>query len=165
MSSTIGLPPEADLAALGFTVHRYEADSLALQREPFRMSWIATQLVTFVFVIRRQVTSWEEMAADFAAMKSFAKQHKKTFLPMGFQCGYALLPIYVGAGFSDELRETVRSTFKKRWCMMHLPSLLDLATGECTSLAANHIWGVIYRTYVADTITSVSDVVVKHAAS
>lgn len=165
MSHAVVLPPEPELAALGFNVSRFEEDSLVLQREPFRLSWMLTQLVTFVFLIPKQVTSWEEMIADFEKLKKFAKRHKKTFLPMGLQCGYALLPIYIGTGFSDQLKETVRTKYTKRWCMFHLPSLLDIPTGECTTLAPNYIWGALYRGYIHETVTSVAEVVTKNAVS
>ena len=161
MSPGIALPPESEFAGLGFDVSRFESDSLVLHREPFRLSWMLTQLVTFVFVIPKQVESWEETSADYEKLTTYARQNKKTFLPKGFQCGYALLPIYVGAGFSDQLKQTVRTKYTKRWCMFHLPSLLDISTGECTTLAPNYIWGAIYRGYIHRTVTSVAEVVVK----
>jgi len=163
MVQAIQLPPEGDLAALGFTVHRYGEGGLALQREPFRVQWFLTQLVTFVFLIPRQVTSWGEMMADYDDLAAFAAQRKKTLLPRGFQCGLALLPIYVGHGFSDELKETVRTQSKKRWCMFHTPSLLDLAIGDCTALAPKYIWGAVYRGYINETVQSVSKVALRSA--
>ncbi len=164
MAHEIALPPESDFAALGFEVLRFGDASLALRREPFRASWVFTQLVTFVFVIRKQVTSWDELAADYDGQLAFAARNKKTFLPRGLQCGYALLPVYVGTGFPVELEEAVRTRFEKRWCVMHVPSLLDVATGKCSTLSSKHIWGAIYRGYVQDTIKSVAELVSRTAA-
>jgi hypothetical protein len=164
MTAEFSLPPQADFAALGFDVLPFGDGGLALRREPFRVSWIFTQLVTFVFLIPRQVESWDEMMADYDELRAFGSRHKKTWLGRGFQCGYALLPIYVGSDFALELHQVVQTKAKKRWSMFHVPSLLDLGSATCGTLASDQFWGVIYRSYIKESIVSVADVVLRSHA-
>lgn len=145
----------ATFEARGWRVHTWARDGredLVLQREPFRLRWFATQLVTFVYVARRAPGSWDEVQRDYAPFRKFAGDHKRTILPLGIQCGYALLPVYVADAFPDALCADVRSRFVKRWCVMHVPSLLESGTGRLHTLDTGSIWGALYRGYVRDTI-------------
>jgi len=162
MSNSIGRPANSDFFSLGFDVQHWRhggADVLVLQKEPFRLQWIATQLVTFVFLIPRTVQNYDEIVDDYRSLRGFAGDHKRTWLPFGFQCGYALLPIYLGAGFNDSLKVSVRTTFKKRWCVFHAPSLFDLESRELTTLEAKSFWGCIYRSFISATVTEVVRVI------
>lgn len=127
-----------------------------LHREPFRLSWFATQLVTFAFVIHRRPENIESIDADYDAIRHFASRHKRTWLPLAFQCGYALLPIYIGESFDDSLIHEVENRFKKRWCVFHVPSLLDSRTGAVHTLDHKSLWGCIYRDYVHKTVAQVA---------
>jgi len=96
--------PEADkFEAAGWIVHRWQypndTEVMVLQREPFRVSWIATQLVTYVYLIPRGVAAYSEIIDDYASLREFAGENKRTFLPFWLQCGYAVLPIYIHASF------------------------------------------------------------------
>lgn len=128
----------------------------ALHREPFRLRWVATQLVTFVFVIDHQPIDMASIDEDYASMRQFASQHKKTWLPVGFQCGYALLPIYVGHAFAEPLIHEIQNRFRKRWCVFHVPSLLDADTGEVHTLTQGSYWGTVYRPFIHNTVDQVS---------
>jgi hypothetical protein len=75
-------------------------------------------------------------------------------LPFGFQCGYALLPIYIAQAF-QALIESTRFTYKKRWCMFHTPSLLNMSTGRVVTLDRPYFWGCLYRDYIRTTIHEV----------
>ena len=130
-----------------------------LHREPFRLTWVATQLVTYVFIINRRPENYESIDADYEAMRAFASQHKRTWLPFAFQCGYALLPIYVGESFNDLLVRHVENRFKKRWCVFHVPSLLDSSTGHVHTLHRKSFWGCIYRDYIRTTVIQVASAV------
>jgi hypothetical protein len=130
-----------------------------LHREPFRLKWLATKLVTFVFVINRTPSDIASIDADYAAMRIFASQHKRTWIPFTIQCGYALLPIYVGKSFSNTLIHEIHSRFKKRWCVFHLPSLLDSDNGTVHTLQHNSFWGCVYRDYIHATVYQVADAV------
>lgn len=164
MSDGIRQTPDLGFLGLGYEVQHWrhrDADVLVLQKEPFRIQWLATQLVTFVFLIPRTVQSYDEIIDDYRSLRGYAGDHKRSWLPMGIQCGYALLPIYMGAGFSDSLKVSIRSTFKKRWCVFHVPSVFDLESRELTTLAANSVWGCIYRPFVTETIAAVAAVLGK----
>jgi len=159
MSSGIRRIPDSDYPRLGYDVQHWrhgDADVLVLQKEPFRLQWIATQLVTFVFLIPRTVQNYDEIVDDYRSLREYAGDHKRTWLPFGFQCGYALLPIYLGTRFNESLRESIRSTFKKRWCVFHAPSLFDLESHELTTLAAKSFWVCIYRPYIRETVKEVA---------
>ena len=140
----------------GYQVHHWaglgENDVVVLHKEPLRLSWLATQLVTFVFLIRRPVDSFSQMLDDYSALRNFAGEHKRTFLPFGIQCGYALLPIYMAQTFPEALIENTRSTHKKRWCVFHVPSLLNTTTGQVITLERRFFWGCIYRDYIGATV-------------
>ena len=127
-----------------------------LQREPFRLRWIATKLVTFAFVIHRSPEDIESIDTDYEAMRWFASRNKRTWLPLGVQCGYALLPIYIGESFDDSLIHEVESRFKKRWCVFHVPSLLDSSSGTLHTLRNKSFWGCIYRGYIRKTVAQVA---------
>ena len=116
-----------------------------LHREPFRFKWFATKLVTFAFIINRTPEDIASVDADYAAMRQFASHHKRTWIPFALQCGYALLPIYVGGSFSDSLVREIENRFQKRWCVFHVPSLLDYSTGAVHTLNHKSFWGCVYR--------------------
>lgn len=130
-----------------------------LHREPFRFKWFATQVVTFVFVIHRKPEDIASIDADYAALLKFASQHKRTWLPFAVQCGYALLPIYVADSFSDSLTNEIKTRFKKRWCVFHVPSLLDTSTGSVQTLEHESFRGCIYRDYIHTTVVQVANAV------
>ncbi|MCZ6834855.1 MAG: hypothetical protein O7G85_03700 [Planctomycetota bacterium] len=145
----------AKFESMGWTVHTWAhagQDVTVLQREPFRLKWFATQLVTFIFVIRRTPENYQSVLDDYSALRGFAKEHKKTPLPIAFQCGYALLPIYIGNSFSESLLSDIRSTFVKHWCVFHVPSLLDSGTGQLHALEKKFLWGGIYRSFITSTV-------------
>jgi hypothetical protein len=157
---------DSEYSRLGYDIHHWQhgdADILVLQKEPFRIQWFATQLVTFVFLIPRTVERYDDILDDYRSLRGYAGEHKRTWLPMGIQCGYALLPVYLGAGFSDSLKAATRSTFKKHWCVSHVPSLWDLNAREVTTLAAKSFWGCIYRPFISKTISEVVGVIAARA--
>ncbi len=123
-----------------------------LHREPFRLRWCATQLVTYLFLIRKTPDDYQSVLDDYGDLRAFADNFKQTWLPLGFQCGFALLPIYMGQRFSPPLVTEIRRNFRKRWCVFHVPSLFDVETGELDTLEANSFWGSVYRPYIRDTI-------------
>jgi len=51
-------------------------------------------------------------------------------------------------------------TYKKRWCVIHVPSLLEADTGRLHTLEAKSFWGCVYRDFinatVADTATALT---------
>ncbi|MDB2526659.1 hypothetical protein N9X53_08225 [Mariniblastus sp.] len=127
-----------------------------LQLEPFRLSWIATRLVTFVHVIRRTPDDYQSVLDDYNALRKYAGKHKRSFLPFAFQCAYALLPIYVGRQFSESLIADIHNQYKKRWCILHVPSLFDTDTAELHTLKAKSYWGCIYRPFIDETIAEIA---------
>lgn len=145
----------------GYQVHQWaglgEGDITVLHKEPFRFTWFATKLVTFVFLIRRPIETLSQAQEDYPSLRKFAGEHKRTFLPFGIQCGYALLPIYIAQTFPEALIEEVRSTYRKRWCVFHTPSLLNISTGRVVTLEHPYLWGRIYRDYLRATIDEIAD--------
>jgi GNAT superfamily N-acetyltransferase len=128
-----------------------------LHSEPFRWSWFATKLVSYVFVIHDTPDSYESVLDDYVALRGFASDHKKTRIPFSLQAGFALLPIYVGAGFNSDLVSQIESKYRKRWCVMHIPSLYDTQTYTCHTLSGNYFWGCVYREFVSETIRSIAE--------
>ena len=155
------LPPDTVFADMGFTVHHWDNSQLGhvtvLQKEPFRLRWGASQLVTFVFIIDSKIATYSEIEELYSHLLDFAKKHKRTLLPRGLQCGYALLPIYIADRFESSLRDRIRTEFKKRWCVFHLASLYEIATGDTVTLQHGSFWGWIYRDYIRTTIRDVTD--------
>ena len=157
MSDSIGRASNSKYLGLGYDVQHWQhggLDVLALHKEPFR---IATQLVTFVFLIPRAVRNYDEIVGDYRGLRGYAGANKRTWLPIAFNCVYALLPIYVGLGFSGSLKASIRSKFKKRWCVFHIPSLFDLDSRELITFTGMSLWGCIYRPYITKTIKEVAD--------
>ena len=153
--------------ALGWMVHAWRhagQEITVLHREPFRWRWIATQVVTYVFPIRRTPDNYQSVLDDYAALRAFAADFKQTWLPIGLQCGYALLPIYLGRGFSPALVTEIERNFKKHWCVIHVPSLLDVETGQLCTLETNSFWGCVYRPYIRATIVDTVKVLPDAAA-
>ncbi len=147
--------PRGDFESQGWTVHAWNYANqhvTVLQREPFRMKWIATKLVTYVFLIHRTPKDYLSVLSDYPALRQFAGDHKQTWLPFGVQCGYALLPIYIGRGFPEYLIGDIRTTYRKRWCVLHVPSLFDLDSGQAFTLQAKSLWGCVYRNFIEDSI-------------
>ena len=143
----------------GWSVHSWpyaNQDAVVLHREPFRLAWFATQLVTFVYIIRRTPDDYQSILADYSALRKFAGDNKRTLLPFAFQCGYAILPIYVGQSFSESLVADIRSTYKKRWCVFYAPSLLESDTGHLHRLEAKSFWGCVYRKFISETVADVA---------
>ena len=156
-------PSDQMFETAGYRVHHWvglgDGDITVLHREPFRFAWLGTQVVTFVFLICRPVESFSQMLDDYPALRKFAGEHKQTWLPFGFQCGYALLPIYMAQAFPEALIESTRSTYKKRWCVFHTPSLLNMSTGRVVTLDRPYFWGCLYRDYTRTTIHEVGNMV------
>jgi hypothetical protein len=145
----------ANFESKGWLVHSWPYANqkvTVLQREPFRLTWLATQLVTFVYIIRRTPDDYQSVLNDYSALRSFAGNHKRTPLPFTIQCGYALLPIYIGHSFSESLITDIQTTYKKRWCVIHVPSLLESDTGGLHTLEAKSFWGCVYRDFVRATV-------------
>ncbi len=144
-----------DLHLAGWEQHAWRfqnQDVTVFHREPFRLSWVATKLVTYVFVIQRTPDSYQSVLSDYVELRRFAGENKISRLPFSLQLGYALLPIYVGTGFVDDLINEVESTYIKRWCVMHIPSLFDTRTSACHTLNTRSFWGCVYREFVSETI-------------
>ena len=162
-------PPKNSIPEVGPGLHTsqwwshswtlHDQPVMVLHREPFRLKWFATQVVTFVFVIDRNPGDIESVDADYVALRKFASHNKRTWLPFAFQCCYALLPIYTGDLFSDSLVTEIRTRNKKRWCVFHVPSLMDSNTGTVYTLQHKSIWGGMYRSYIHTTIGQVSHAV------
>ena len=150
----------------GWSVHSWQSmtgsNATVLQREPFRLSWFATQLVTFVYIINRVPADYQDILDDYDALRTFAGKNKRTFLPFAIQCGYALLPIYIGTTFTDKLVADVRMTYKKRWCVIHVPSLLESETGKLHSLEVESYWGCVYRDFIRVTLADVASVLTSY---
>lgn len=145
----------ANFESKGWSVHSWpyaDQNVTVLQREPFRLTWFATKLVTFVYIIRRRPDDYQSILDDYTALRRFASDHKRTLLPIGIQCGYALLPLYIGQSFSESLLTDIRSTYKKRWCIFHVPSLLEAGTGRLHTLEAKLWWGCAYRDFINATV-------------
>jgi hypothetical protein len=106
----------------------------------------------FVYIIRRTPRDYQSVLDDYTALRSFAGTHKQTILPFGLQCGYALLPLYVGQDFSEQLIAEVRTTYTKRWCVLHIPSLLGSNTGRLHTLKTRSVWGCVYRNFIDATV-------------
>lgn len=143
----------------GWLVHSWaygDQNVTVLHREPFRLAWFATQLITFVYIIRRAPDDYQSILDDYSELRKFASDNKRTLLPFAFQCGYALLPIYVGESFSESLLANIRSTYKKRWCVVHVPSLLESDTGHLHTLEAKSFWGCVYRNFIGETVADVA---------
>jgi hypothetical protein len=155
--------PDQVFKAAGYQVHHWtglgDSDITVLHKEPFRFAWFATQVITFVFLIRRPVETFSQALDDYPALRKFAGEHKRTFLPFGIQCGYALLPIYIAQIFPESLIESIRSTYKKRWCVFHTPSLLSMSTGRVVTLDRHYLWGCIYRDYIRATVHEAANMV------
>ena len=147
----IKIPEKHEFETAGWIVHRWcyknSKEITVLQREPFRFSWIATQLVTYVYLIPCGVRAFSEVTDDYASLRKFAGDNKRTLLPFTLQCGYAILPIYISDSFPDQVIEDVRTTYKKRWCVAHAPSLLETETGRLHTLQAKSFWGCVYRKF------------------
>ena len=131
-------------------------DVTVLQTEPFRWSWFATKLVTYVFVVPKTPESYASISNDYDAFLEFARDYRKTRIPFSLQSGFAILPIYVGNDFDTELISQVESTYRKRWCVMHIPSLYDKQTNTCHTLDVRYFWGCVYRDFVSDAIRLVA---------
>jgi GNAT superfamily N-acetyltransferase len=141
--------------ALGWMVHdwRYSGQEVTvLHREPFRWRWIATQVVTYIFPIRRTPENYQSVLDDYADLRTFAAEFKQTWIPIGLQCGYALLPIYLGRGFSPALVTEIERNVQKRWCVAYVPSLFDVETRQLHTLGTKSFWGCVYRPYIRATI-------------
>jgi len=123
-----------------------------LHREPFHLRWFATQLVTYVFLIRQTPEDYQSVLDDYAALREFADNFKQSWLPFGLQCGFALLPIYMGQDFSLSLVTEIHRNFRKRFCVVHVPSLFDVEAGQLDTLMTNSFWGCVYRPYIRATI-------------
>lgn len=132
-------------------------NAAVLHREPFRLSWIATQMVTFAFVIDYTPDDYDELLRDYDDFRKFASRHKKTFLPIGFQCGYCLLPIYVGHGFSQLLIGSIRSKrhYRSLSCTVFQPSLFDVQSHLLHTQELSY--GIVYRRFVSETITQIAE--------
>ena len=159
----IKIPETHEFEAAGWIVHRWryknDEDVTVLQRESFRISWFATKLVTYVFLIPRGVGSFSEVVDDYASLRKFAGKNKRTLLPFTLQCGYAILPIYISNSFPHQVIQDVRTTCKKRWCVLHVPSLLEIETGSLHTLEAKSFWGSVYRDYIKITISEIANMV------
>jgi hypothetical protein len=157
------LPPDTAFTDMGFAVHHWNSSQIGhvtvLQREPFRLSWAATKVVTFVFLIGSRLAAYSEIDEHYPHLIEFAKDHKRTILPRGLQCGYALLPIYIAESFDVMLQDRIRTDFKKRWCIFHVPSLFETDAGNTVTLRHESFWGVMYREYVRTTILDVTNAV------
>ena len=159
------VPERDEFEAAGWTVHRWryknDKEVTVLQREPFRISWFATRLVTYVFLIPREVEAFSEIVDDYASLRKFAGKNKRTLIPFTLQCGYAILPIYISDSFPQQVIEDVRTTYKKRWCVFYAPSLLETETGRLHTLKAKSFWGCAYRKYIQSTIGEIVGMVSK----
>ena len=110
-----------------------------------------------MFIIDSQITTYSEIEELYSHLLEFAKKHKRTLLPRGLQCGYALLPIYIADRFESSVRDRVRTSFKKRWCVLHVASLYEIATGDTVTLEDGSRWGKLYWKYIRTTIRDVTD--------
>ena len=155
----IRIPDSSVFESAGWVVHPWRdmkgQDVTVLHREPFRVSWFATRLVTYVFLIPRDVDNYADIIDEYASFRKFAGENKRTLLPFGIQCGYAILPVYMEDSFPNQLVEDVRSIYKKRWCVLYLPSLLETQTARLHTLEAKSFWGCIYRNYLRATLGEV----------
>ena len=157
--------PEREYGERGWIVHRwnYKNDEITvLQREPFRLSWFATQLVTFVFLIPYGVEDFSEIANDYSLFRKFSGKNKRSQVPFLLQCGYAILPIYISGSFSSQVIENVQTTEEIKLGVFYNPSLLETQTGHLYTLKRKSTYGCVYRNYMHSTICEIANLVMRY---
>jgi hypothetical protein len=154
------IPPAETFEPMGFEVTDWQHPELGLvrvlHREPFRMRWFATKLVTFAFLAQWRPPDCGWLFDAIESYREYVRTHKRTRLWLGVQCAHLMLPFYVSTGFAAELQGAVRTQPTVMRAEFHVPTLVDTAEAKVVTLESYPAWGTAYHDYMRQTVADIS---------
>ena len=112
----------------------------------FRVSWMLTQLNTFLIVTEMEQVDVPDVRAFTDAAFEYAISNSKGW-PRGFQAAIAALPCIVCDTATDAAKDLVMRTPQKHWSAFELPSIFETATNRIYTYSSTPAWGAVYFGY------------------
>lgn len=119
------------------------------RRADFRVSWILTQLHTFVLVHEIEVATAQTVrdAADRGA--AYAIEHKGG-LPRWLSSGVAALPVVVCRTADEAAIELASQQPRVRFGAFSVPVVVELDRERLTTCSEPRIWGAVYLGFLGE---------------
>lgn len=115
----------------------------------FRLSWMATQLNTFVVVSDAggQSVSTGMIEEHLTEAFKYAKKHYKGW-PRGLQSGLGVISILIGDEVDADAQEyCLKLKSGKKWAGFSIPVTISRASGQVYFFKSKPMWGRIYYPY------------------
>jgi hypothetical protein len=121
----------------------------AFRRSNFRMSWIMTQLHTFVVV--QAVPQANGLAVhEFIRHAIPWAKSVKGGLPVGFQTGIAVIAVTATEHAQEDAVHAATASPQKMWAAMPLSVVVDVAMQRAYTASGNMAWGAVYQDFLGE---------------
>jgi hypothetical protein len=80
----------------------------------------------------------------FEAGFRYGKQVNKVPLPRGFQFGYMIIPVIVGADAEVAMVQYACASPRKHWSLFEFPVFVDTRTGQTYCFSGTAAWGAFF---------------------
>ena len=122
----------------------------------FRLSWMATQLNTFVIVGETEQKIDLRTIDMFSALAfQFALANNKGW-PRGLQAGIGSVAILKGSEIDPAAFTFVSNLTRKHWSAFEIPVIYDTARHQTLRYRSTPLWGALYFSYFGKLIDGVT---------
>jgi hypothetical protein len=134
----------AELERQGYSIVSESPHEVVATRGKWYWDSIATHVLFVVFLRRTGPLSAANIASETERMVARAKELDRFPLPVGFQHGRAIVPVYIADSVEPDAREQCVAMQPMRFGSFVFPAALDLAANQAFYLPKTPMWGGIY---------------------
>jgi hypothetical protein len=129
---------------LGYSIVTKSKNEIVAVRNKWYWDCIATNLTLVVFINNVSELDNIIIEKDTQRMITIAKKVDPSKIPMGFQKGRAVIPIYIAEKVSRDAIKIINSSQSMRYGTIIFPGVLDLSTNNAYYLRDTPLWGGLY---------------------
>jgi hypothetical protein len=121
----------------------------AFRRRDFRVSWVLTQLHTFVVV---QAVPQANGLAVLEFMRHAVPWAKsvKGGLPVGLQTGLVVIAVTATERAQEDAMHAATAAQQKMWAAMPISVVVDVAMQRAYTASGNMLWGAAYQDFLGE---------------
>lgn len=134
----------AELERLGYSIVEQSEYEVVGVRSKWYWDCFATNMTVVVFVRATGPLHAVHIQSQTEATIARAKQLDPFRLPVGFQHGRAVVPVYLADGLQPDAQYLCASEQPMRYGVQFFPAALDKTTGQAHYLRTTPIWGAVY---------------------
>jgi hypothetical protein len=130
-----------------------QLETFVTYEEVFKWRWLATKLKIFSFVAYSPEITKAQLTAYSGACLNYAELNKKG-LPKGFQNGIVSNNVLVSENVSPDAAAYAAARPDKHFSAFEMPVVFDLSAQTLHTFTGDIVWGMIYNSFIKETIRS-----------